>query len=496
MSPTESPVTETTPDVAEQYRLTLTPHPLQRIGAYALAALVESTPADLTADRFRAAVERMTGDAVRASVRESKAPDGFWQKASLSFFPNAPMNHPGRYKGKNEKGEPKTARDVQEATRRWLSLPDPATWPDADCALCGRRAVGWYGKQDMPLAESQAYRNTTPRGHEGTALCHPCLCSFRALPYGSQLTGGTSTALHSWDERFTAYTVGRRADLNAGVAATGAAPAREHAREVVALKALRGYAEPLRAGVDLLVFNNNNRGQVLERHHLDQPLAEWLSGRHAAGPGFRVLVRAHATARTSGYVALGRNAFRAPERILGTSARWLLRAAAVPELREDRRSLSALLRTFAEKVMQVQEKDLAEIRAVARKLAYRLSKEESWSGLKQLRMHLREPAGLRRWLTSEGITWACLDPEGSENGVKKELEGPLVSERAYLLLLDPSPNSRAWLHRDLLLVGVLEELDRLGWHLKGDRAEEAMKELHRDTNDEDNELLSDEEGKR
>ncbi|WP_103503388.1 MULTISPECIES: hypothetical protein [unclassified Streptomyces] len=494
MSSTEAPGKPAEPDLTEQFRLTLTPHPLQRVGAFALATLADTTPAELTPDGFHTAMDVLTRDTVRASVRESKAPDGFWQKASLSFFPNAPMNHPGRYKGKNAQGQPKTDQDVREAARRWLRMPDPATWPDADCALCGRAAVGWYGKRDMALAESEAYRNTTPRGHEGTALCYPCLCSFYALPYGSQLTGGSSTALHSWDERFTEYTVAHRTELNMAVAATGAAPAKGHPREVLALLALRAYQEPVRAGVDLLVFNNNNRGQVLERHHLDQPLAEWLGSHHTGGLGFRVLVRSHRTPKTPGYGALARNAFRSPERILRTALRWLLRSAALPSLLEERKALTRLLNTFAEKVMQVQEKDLQEIRDVSRKLAHQLFKEESWGALKKLRMRVRDTSGLRRWLSAEGIRWACLDPEHPDNAIKKELPGPLVTERAFLLLFDTAPDSRAWMHRELLFVGVLEELDALGWHLTGDHAEEANKELGDELSVEDDKLLQDEEG--
>ncbi|MFJ2033988.1 hypothetical protein ACIN94_30675, partial [Streptosporangium sp. NPDC087985] len=185
----------------EQSRLVLSAHPLQRVGAYALAFLGKATsPEHLTPEAFEEAVDRIAGDAVSAALeRDTKGEKGFWLKASMSFFPNSKMNHLS-----NAKKDDGTIRD---AVRRWRKCPEPQDRPAVACVLCGRGAVGFFGKVDVPLAESDLYRNSTPRGHSGLALCWPCLCSFYALPYGCRLTGGPSIALHSWDERFMARTL-------------------------------------------------------------------------------------------------------------------------------------------------------------------------------------------------------------------------------------------------------------------------------------------------
>ncbi|WP_326596602.1 hypothetical protein [Streptomyces sp. NBC_01803] len=469
-----------------QARIVLTPHPLQRVGAYALAALGGgSDPEGLGAEGFRAGFAVVVRDAVEASVRESKAVDGFWQKASLSFFPNAPMNHPGRWKGRTADGRAKSAEDVRRSVREWLSMPEPASWPAAGCVLCGRRSVGFFGKRDVVLAESEAYRNTTPRGHEGMALCWPCVCCFYALPYGAQLSGGSSVAVHSWDEGFLRRAVGLQAGRNLRIAATGnVAGKQDTVREVVALEALRGYGARLADGVELLVFNNNNRGQLLESHGLAQPLAEWLRRTCRLAErrrGFRALVRAHTSPHTRGVVALARNAFRDPERIVGVGVRYLGSVVSAHEPdREEVGALAGLLFSFATEVMQVIEKDLAEIRETARRVGGLLAAQESRGPLRRLRAYLREPSRLRGWLTRRGVEWAGAKHE--------EAAGPLVSERAWVLLFDPSPENPAWFHRDLLLVGVLEELSRRGWQAAGEADDEdAVAALH----EEDQEWTSD-----
>jgi hypothetical protein len=443
----------------EQSQVVLTSHPLQRVGAYAIVALgaragfLVADPRDIGAAAFDGVMSRMTADVVRAAlVRDSKGPNGFWLKSSFSFFPNAPMNHPSNGK--------KTDEQITRAVQAWRRMPDPASWPPAACVLCGRGAVGFFGKLDVALAESDSYRNTTPRGHAGMALCWPCLACFYALPYGSQLTGGSSIALHSWDERFLRRTVDLQVDHNLRLAETGDSSARQvDVREVVALRALRRYGDRVIAGVDLVVFNNNNRGQSLEIHTLEQPLAEWL--RHTMRdptlrPGFRALTIAHTTKNTRGLVGLARNAFRDPTRIAAVGARRLVSLVTLtyPD-RAAITNLAALLYSFAIEVMLMNEKDLAEIRATARNIAAVLEPEETGGKLRQFRAQLSELRRLTVWLTSRGVQWAIRPPN--------QMTGPLVTERAFTLLFDPGLDNPARFHRDLLLVGVLEELSRLGW---------------------------------
>lgn len=463
--------------IAAQSRLVLTSHVLQRIGAWALTALSgdNASPDELSPQGFTRAMALVAEHAEQASIRDSKAADGFWQKTSLSFFPNSVMNHPSRRKGENKDGRPKTDQDVRETVRLWLRMPDPATWPSADCVLCGRRSVGFFGKRDVAMAESEAYRNTTPRGHDGMALCWPCLSCFYALPYGCRLTGGSSTALHTWDEGFLRRTVPRQVGRSVQLAVTGdAAKKQTEPLEVAALRGLRAYGERLTDGVELLVFNNNNRGQLLAGHSVQQPLAEWLRltcRLPERRRSFTALVRAHAGEGTPGLVGLARNAFRAPPAIVTSGARYLAAAmAGPPTCRGEAAEFAELLFSFATEVMQVNEKDLSEIRATGHKIAALLAENIGRGGLKEFRAKLRNSRQLRSWVTSRAVAWAGRPQEG--------VVGPLVSERAFVLLFDPGQDNPSWFHRDLLLIGVLEHLSRLGWHAKdGQEPAEVITEL-------------------
>lgn len=442
----------------ESARLSLTAHPLQRMGAYAVMAIAkpdepDTAPRELSDADIGRAVDQMCRDATTAAlVRESKNPSGFWLKASYSLFPGSAMNHPSNAK--------RTDDEIRQRVQTWRTPPDPAVWPDVSCILCGAPAVGYFGKLDVALAESYAYRNTTPRGHEGMALCWPCLVSFHALPYGCQLTGGSSVAVHSWDERFLRETVFRQVDRNARLLETGNVSLHStEPREATAFRALRTYDGRLTAGVDLLVFNNNNRGQLLEVQSLDQPIAEWLRRtlRHPERRnGFVNLVRAHATTSSSGVVNLARNAFRAPHRIVTRGADRLARMVVAPVPDPDAiGDLAALLFSFATEVMTMNEKDLAEIRATARNIASLLADEKSPGKLRQFRSQLHQVSKCRAWLTRESLTWVTTG--------MADRQVPFVNERAFVLLFDPGRDNPAPFHRDLLLVGVLEELSRQEW---------------------------------
>ncbi|MFI9531131.1 hypothetical protein [Micromonospora rosaria] len=341
----------------------LTAHPLQRIGAFALAALADvQSPAAVSGERLVAVADWMTDHVVDAATGpDTKTPAGFWLKCSLSLFPNSPMNHPSNGK--------KPQRVVADAVRRWRGRPKQEQNPHVPCTLCGRPAAGFYGKMDVPLAESDLYRNSTPRHHHGMALCWPCLCCFHALPYGSQLTGGPAVVLHSWDEAFLSWTVAEQVDRNRREILVGRGlPRQPPSHEVLALRALRGYHDELNAGVELLVYSNNNRGPALDVHVMDQPLAEWLR-RTSQAPvtraGFTILLRAHKGRNRPGVVNVSRNAFREPGRIVSTAGAWLGRAACVGRLPAGTSELVKLCMSYVDEVMGMNQEDLAEIRVTA-----------------------------------------------------------------------------------------------------------------------------------
>lgn len=174
----------------------LTAHPLQRVGAFALAELAGvDHPSQLTPEELGEATRLMTRHLLStAQVADSKEPGGFWLGASHLFWPNSAMNPTNR-----KKLLPQERRD---RVHEWRQPPDRARWPGVPCSLCGRPACGYYGKVDVPLGASTAHRNTTPPDHAGLALCYGCLSCFHALPYGCQIGGGRAAAVYSWDEDF------------------------------------------------------------------------------------------------------------------------------------------------------------------------------------------------------------------------------------------------------------------------------------------------------
>lgn len=445
----------------ERRRLRLTAHPLQRVGAYALAALGKaSSPERLTPEGFDHAVQILTDDAVRAAlVRDTKSEHGFWLKASMSFFPNSKMSHLSNAKKDDE--------DIRAAVRQWRRCPERATWPDAACVLCGHAAVGFYGKLDVPLAESDIYRNSTPRGHMGMALCWPCLCSFYALPYGCRLTGGPSIALHSWDERFMTRVVSRRVEHNRQLIALGRPDSVQIvSNEVLALRALRNHEDRLTAGVELLVFSNNNRGQTLEIQSMEQPLAEWLR-RTARQPsrrrGFPALLRAHAAAGKPGIGGLARNAFRSPESIAATCAAYLAGHLDQGALRPDSADLAELCFSLVTEVLRMNQNEIDAIRAAGSQVAAWLAAENSAGKLREFNATLKEPKRMRHWLMRRSLD-ALLIPVAGVNG-------PLITEEQFRLLFDPEVE-QAWFHRQLLVVSAVQRLHELGFK-PADRAEVA-----------------------
>jgi hypothetical protein len=298
------------------------------------------------------------------------------------------------------------------------------------------------------------------------ALCRPCLCSFYALPYACHLTGGPSVAVHSWDERFMARTVTRQVERNRRVIALGRADRRSvPANEVLALWALRQHADRLTAGVELLVFSNNNRDQTLEIQSMEQPVAEWLrrSSRPPLRSGFPALLRAHATAKRAGVVGLAQNAFRSPERIAQVCARYLTARLDRGVVREDTGDLARLCFSFVTEVMLMEQKELDEIKEAGAQVAAWLGAQNSAGQLRAFNATLREPSRMRHWLMRRNID-ALLD-SGSA------IKGPLVTENQFRLLFDPEVE-HAWFHRQLLVVSVIQRLHEMGFS-PADRAEVA-----------------------
>jgi hypothetical protein len=303
-------------------------------------------------------------------VDSSKDPGGFWLAASYLFWPNSPMNPTNR-----KRQSPQERRD---RIRQWRELPDQAEWPGVPCSLCGRAACGYYGKVDVPLGASTAYRNTTPPDHAGLALCLACVSSFHALPYGCQIGGGRAAALHSWDEDFLQGFVRLQVarTLQQAMVGAGAATPSPYWREVTALRQLRRHSRRLSAGVELIVFSNSNKEQVLDEHAMEQPLAEWLRStvRGSRTGGFRYLARAHRTKNVPGTAMLARHAFHAPQQVLRRVVTFLRAVLAEhPAVPGEVAHLVPLSLSYAIEVLQVNEKDVVRIRQLAGHIAETLA---------------------------------------------------------------------------------------------------------------------------
>ncbi|MGW4365462.1 hypothetical protein ACWEKT_07435 [Nocardia takedensis] len=452
----------------------LSPHPLQRVGAFALVALADLKsyqrhPEELTEAEFEKAWEVMTSDVVAtARLVDTKSPGAFWLSSSYLFWPNSKMNTTNR--------KSLTIAQRVEQIRGWRTLPDSAP-AGVLCTLCGQGACGFYGKVDIALAASVEHRNTTTPGHEGMALCRGCLGSFYALPYGCSIRGGKASVLHSWDDRalarMTARQVRRTRD-RIGIASTSVEQHR-YSREVEALRALRTYEDPLADGVELSVFSNSNKAQSLDVYGMEQPLAEWLRSTTQSpelSAGMRYLIRAHHSPKVAGSVRLAYNVFRHPHRVPIAAVEYLSRLTAASEAPPpETDALAQVFRSFIKEVFGVAQRDVDQIVRLSNGIGALLRAKPQRGTLKQFQHAHGDPTRLQTWLKKQAMEWT-LDGAVTE---------PLVTTEQWRLLFEPGDRVR--FHRDLLFVAVLEDLARNKW-LAGTPA---------DRDDQDDTILTEEE---
>lgn len=441
-----------------QRTLVLTSHPLQRVGAFALAELGGvDHPDHLGPAEFDRATHVMTRHLLStAGVEKSQEPGGFWLAVSYLLWPNSAMNTTNRRK--------LTPQQRRELITQWRTVPDQDQWPGVPCALCGRPACGYYGKVDVPLGASTAYRNTTPPDHAGLGLCFGCVSSFHALPYGCQIGGGRAAALHSWDDDFLRGFVSMQVSRILQQAVVGAGTTTKpppYWREVTALRHLSGHSRRLTAGVQLIVFSNSNKEQVLDEHAMGQPLAEWLR-KTARDPqrrgGFRFLVRTHRVKDVAGSAMLARNAFRAPPQVLTRAVAFLRTASAESSVVPgEAPQLVPLCFSYAIEVLQVNDKDVCRIRKLADHIAEVLAPHRERGVLKgyESAHRDRDPRRLQEWLRKRAVSWTL-----SRSGDQAD---PFVTAEQWRLLFDSDGRGR--LHQDLLFIAVLEQLHHRGWQV-------------------------------
>jgi hypothetical protein len=437
---------------AEKHPVVLTAHPLQRAGAFALAAIAGAPyPERISEQALREAASAMEQDLQKtAGLASSREPGGFWLEVSQLFWPNAKaLAHPSR--------GGLSAEERQAWIGSWREVPGLGQVLGVPCALCGRPASSYHGKVDVPLAASVEHRNTTARGQEGTPLCRGCLASFYALPYACAIAKGRARAavLHSWDDDFLSRKVTsqvrrmrRRADVAAGMFGAD----RPYAQHVAALYEIREYSEAISAGVELLVFSNINRNPMLNQHVMDQPLASWLRRIRydpRSADGWRYLVRAHAQpGKLKGLSVLAHDLFDQPGRIPFTAARYLRGLAAergIPPA--EAIALAGIVFDYAKKVLEMTDSDTQEIHTLAGKIATAAGHDQP--DFKKFAFAARTVKDLKHWLRTRaiGVTLYSRDQDA------------FVTERQWRLLFDSGYDSS--LNRDLLLIAVLERVHGL-----------------------------------
>lgn len=139
----------------EQTRLVLTPHPLQRVGAYALAALAgQPDPEKMSAEAFGAAMATVTADAERASVRDSKA-IGFLVEDEPVILPEL-AGEPS-WPAEGHEGPVWRQRPQPSSARRFAPLPDQAVpalaaWLHRTVAVHEILNGGFVGDAPGPVA--------------------------------------------------------------------------------------------------------------------------------------------------------------------------------------------------------------------------------------------------------------------------------------------------------------------------------------------------------
>ena len=455
----------TTTEASTSWAVELTASPLQRVGAFALAGLVNlEHPQEFAPDSFERAVETMTAHLLgTAGLAKAGDTGGYWLSASYLLWPNSPLNPTNRGR--------QTVAQRRAAITAWRTRPDAASAPDAPCVYCGRPACGWYGKVDIPLGASVAYRNTTAHGHQGTPLCYPCLACLWAFPYGARLSGGRAAVIHSWDDDFLGAVTRRVLRQTSRLWSLGmpkGVKSGPYERELAVLREIGDYGLPLRAPVELMVLSNSNKEQFLDVQEMGQPVAEWLRStvntRHAAG--YRALVETQGTQRVPGEAFLAKRAFSDPVAVLDFAVRHVARGigerALLPPVAPE---LGRILHSYCREVLSMEDKDVQRVVVLAERVAGVLGATNSPGPFREFIRANGRGGSLNGWFRARSVD-GLLDP-------KRPGDAPaFLATAEYRLLFE---DERSWHWRQLLLYRVIEELIRAGWRPQG--ADEELEEI-------------------
>ncbi|MBN1173577.1 MAG: hypothetical protein JXA67_15510 [Micromonosporaceae bacterium] len=286
--------------------VTLTAHPLQRCGAWAIAVLAErAEPGDVSPADLDAVAARLVEDVLAASCLPKNASSPDWWKVLFALYPNAKATHASR------------SRDAQVLRPEVSDLfaPEEGSVPGLPCTFCSAPASRRWAKSNLPMFDSNKALNTLPPGLDGWPLCRGCRVAMWALPYGAWVTLGSATVLMCGNpevERAFVERNVRRARRIQQLGMTGV-PA-DACAETVTLAALRSVAGDVPVDAVLWSFKNDNQEPWLRVTGTRQAVGSLLSrieSHPALRDGWRRLRRAlgRRDKRVGGYSAIARTLF-------------------------------------------------------------------------------------------------------------------------------------------------------------------------------------------
>lgn len=447
---------------AWQQTPTPTPHPLQRLGAFSLAALAHQRhPDELHVDTFGQAVETMTEHLVSAAAfakaKDAKGaamPGAFWLACGSWLWPNQPgFSHPGnRVK--------RTASERADAARTWRAPPEPHAWPDADCVLCHRPAVGHYDKTNIPLAASGSYINTTAPGTRGWALCWGCLTSMWAAPYGSLIHAGACVSLVSADDHQQAAFTTRQVRRTRRIAQTGNNQplTGQFLREQYTVRHIRELTtDQIHAGVQLIVWSNHNQTPECTPHLLDTETVRWLhsTARPDRATAWADLCRVFHTPKATGFAALSTTILNQPSTVPTRVINHLLSRANDTTIPAAATRLTPLITSYAEEVLNMPAEPRDDILTLAEAITSLITADKASGTASPLSGFIEKsktPGTFKDWLMNRGVHWAKNHPTS----------GPLFTTRQFELLFSPR-DEHTWWWRQLLRAAVVSKLGERGY---------------------------------
>ncbi|KRV49528.1 hypothetical protein AQ490_19550 [Wenjunlia vitaminophila] len=342
--------------------LTLTSHPLQRSGAWAVTVLAgRDTPEGVSVEDLEDVADRLVADVCAAAASSRQAVEYDWWKVLFALFPNSKATHNSRPRDRAALQPAISQLFAPDDTDDTDESDDTGVWP---CTFCGVPSSVVWTKMVLPMFDTDKAINTLPPGVPGWPVCRGCRVAMWALPYGAWVTAGSATVLTceepAVERAFVTRNV-RRARRIAQVGFDGL-PATAGPEHVVAV-ALRQLAPELPATAVLWSFKNDNQDPWLRVSRTRRATARFLSMVGARAPlraGWSLLEQALTARDKDGQVVAdgrqgaARSLFEAEDgssRPFLTRIHHLLVAPARRWLPYELGALATLGSTYAEEVL-------------------------------------------------------------------------------------------------------------------------------------------------